>query len=284
MLLRIDDTDATRDGRRAEDAILRDLTWLGLDWDEGPVRQSERAERHRERPPPGRRARVLREGALYLSPPGLPAFVIVRSTAAPPTTGRAWWTTSTSASPTSSAAPTTCPTGRCTRPAFRALGAEPPQFIHHAVVLGEHGKLSKREAAASIADLRRAGLSARGGGEPARPGGQLRPRRGADAARADRPVRPRADRPRRAAAGAVAAATRWSTAHLSRLSEAELAEQVLAFAPAGTDPARCGRWCRRCAACTRCRRPATWWPACRAHPRPPPVARAGELRRASPSS
>ena len=31
-----------------EEAILADLEWLGLAWDEGPVRQSERAERHRE--------------------------------------------------------------------------------------------------------------------------------------------------------------------------------------------------------------------------------------------
>src|SRR5437868_13657468 len=46
LLLRIDDTDAARN----EDAggILRDLQWLGVVWDEGPVRQSERADRHRE--------------------------------------------------------------------------------------------------------------------------------------------------------------------------------------------------------------------------------------------
>ena len=31
-----------------EEAILRDLEWLGIAWDEGPVRQSDRAERHRE--------------------------------------------------------------------------------------------------------------------------------------------------------------------------------------------------------------------------------------------
>ena len=31
-----------------EEAILRDLAWLGVDWDEGPVRQSERLERYRE--------------------------------------------------------------------------------------------------------------------------------------------------------------------------------------------------------------------------------------------
>src|SRR6266545_4748709 len=45
MLLRIDDTDAARN----EDAgpILHDLDWLGVRFDEGPIRQSERAPLHR---------------------------------------------------------------------------------------------------------------------------------------------------------------------------------------------------------------------------------------------
>src|SRR4051812_36082303 len=48
MLLRIDDTDPSRNVPAGEDDIVRDLQWLGLEWDEGPVRQSERADRHRE--------------------------------------------------------------------------------------------------------------------------------------------------------------------------------------------------------------------------------------------
>jgi hypothetical protein len=44
MLLRIDDTDPLLD----EEAIVADLEWLGVRWDEGLVRQSERADRHRE--------------------------------------------------------------------------------------------------------------------------------------------------------------------------------------------------------------------------------------------
>src|SRR5919106_6582172 len=48
MLLRIDDTDPTRNVEGGEEAILRDLEWLGIEWDEGPVRQSERQERYRE--------------------------------------------------------------------------------------------------------------------------------------------------------------------------------------------------------------------------------------------
>ena len=46
MLLRIDDTDPARNVPGGEEAIVADLSWLGIGWDEGPVRQSERAERH----------------------------------------------------------------------------------------------------------------------------------------------------------------------------------------------------------------------------------------------
>src|SRR5579862_5340400 len=46
MLLRIDDTDPARNVPGGEDAIVADLSWLGIAWDEGPVRQSDRAERH----------------------------------------------------------------------------------------------------------------------------------------------------------------------------------------------------------------------------------------------
>src|SRR5690349_12107760 len=48
LLLRIDDTDPTRVTAGGEDAILGDLQWLGVGWDEGPQRQSERHVRHRE--------------------------------------------------------------------------------------------------------------------------------------------------------------------------------------------------------------------------------------------
>ena len=48
MLLRIDDTDVARNLPGGEEAILDDLRWLGIDWDEGPVRQSERRARYRE--------------------------------------------------------------------------------------------------------------------------------------------------------------------------------------------------------------------------------------------
>jgi glutamyl-tRNA synthetase len=47
-LLRIEDTDRARSTQEAIDAILDGLDWLGLDWDEPPVFQSERGARHVE--------------------------------------------------------------------------------------------------------------------------------------------------------------------------------------------------------------------------------------------
>ncbi len=55
FILRLEDTDAERSTAEAEKAILEDLRWLGLDWDEGPdrngdfgpYRQSERLEIYR---------------------------------------------------------------------------------------------------------------------------------------------------------------------------------------------------------------------------------------------
>lgn len=56
FLLRIEDTDQERSKKEYVDALMEDLRWLGLDWDEGPdkggeagpYRQSERTEIYRE--------------------------------------------------------------------------------------------------------------------------------------------------------------------------------------------------------------------------------------------
>src|SRR5205814_9640684 len=45
LLLRIDDTDPARNVPGGEDELLGDLEWLGLAWDEGPVRRGERRAR-----------------------------------------------------------------------------------------------------------------------------------------------------------------------------------------------------------------------------------------------
>lgn len=48
FVLRIEDTDAARSTQGAIDAILEAMDWLGLDYDEGPVYQTQRLARYRE--------------------------------------------------------------------------------------------------------------------------------------------------------------------------------------------------------------------------------------------
>jgi glutamyl-tRNA synthetase len=48
LVLRIEDTDRERSTPENVEQILDALRWLGLDWDEGPIFQTERVERHRE--------------------------------------------------------------------------------------------------------------------------------------------------------------------------------------------------------------------------------------------
>ena len=48
FVLRIEDTDLERSTAESTQAILDSMEWLGLDWDEGPIRQMDRLERYRE--------------------------------------------------------------------------------------------------------------------------------------------------------------------------------------------------------------------------------------------
>src|SRR5467141_701380 len=48
MVLRIEDTDRERSTPENVEQILDALRWLELDWDEGPILQTERSERHAE--------------------------------------------------------------------------------------------------------------------------------------------------------------------------------------------------------------------------------------------
>jgi len=60
LVLRVEDTDAERSTTDFEKAIIEDLKWLGLDWSEGPIRQSERTKRYSEV-----LALLLEQGWLY---------------------------------------------------------------------------------------------------------------------------------------------------------------------------------------------------------------------------
>ena len=48
FILRIEDTDQSRSTDESIQAIVEGLKWVGLDWDEGPYRQTERMTLYRE--------------------------------------------------------------------------------------------------------------------------------------------------------------------------------------------------------------------------------------------
>jgi glutamyl/glutaminyl-tRNA synthetase len=148
MLLRIDDTDATRNLPGGEAQILEDLEWLGLTWDEGPVRQSERADRYR--------AAVAQLG-----------------------TDRFEGTTLLREDRTATYQLATVvddidfgithvvrgndhrPNEEIHRRLHQALGTTAPEYVHHGLILGADGrKLSKRAEGATVASLRDAGIPA----------------------------------------------------------------------------------------------------------------------------
>ena len=60
LVLRIEDTDRERSTPENVEQILDALRWLELDWDEGPISQASRAQRHAER-----LAELLDSGAAY---------------------------------------------------------------------------------------------------------------------------------------------------------------------------------------------------------------------------
>jgi glutamyl/glutaminyl-tRNA synthetase len=154
LLLRIDDTDRTREVAGAVEAILEDLEWLGLPWNEGPARQSERAERHRDAAlgvgEPDADGSIRFRGTTLLRPDGSPTYHlasvvddhdfeithVVRGADHRSNT-------------------------ELQRELSRALGFEPPEYVHHGLLLGSDGKkLSKREGATTLAQYRDAGVPA----------------------------------------------------------------------------------------------------------------------------
>jgi glutamyl-tRNA synthetase len=60
FLLRIEDTDAARSTQESIQVILDAMTWLGMDWDEGPYYQTERTSFYQEAA-----EKLLREGKAY---------------------------------------------------------------------------------------------------------------------------------------------------------------------------------------------------------------------------
>jgi glutamyl/glutaminyl-tRNA synthetase len=147
MLLRIDDTDPARNLAGGEEAILRDLEWLGIAWDEGPVRQSERAERHREVGAPlGDRF----EGLTLLREDGSPTYHLA-SVVDDIDFGITHVVRGNDHRPNQA----------LHRGLFEALGATPPEFVHHGLILGPDGrKLAKRAPGSTVESLRDDGIPA----------------------------------------------------------------------------------------------------------------------------
>jgi glutamyl-tRNA synthetase len=154
LLLRLDDTDRSREVPGAVEAILEDLEWLGLPWNEGPVRQSSRLERHREaalqvgEPDPDGSVRF--RGTTLLRADGSPTYHlasvvddndfgithVVRGADHRSNT-------------------------ELQRDLSAALGFDAPEYVHHGLLLGPDGKkLSKRAGATTLAHYREAGVPA----------------------------------------------------------------------------------------------------------------------------
>jgi glutamyl-tRNA synthetase len=182
LVLRIEDTDKVRSSEEFERDLLDSLGWLGLSFDEGPYRQSERGSFYEEAA-----ARLSEKGltyeaedeagrrALYFRPPDragsfcdglrgeipfskIQDFVILKSDGTP--------------SYNFAAVADDLEMGithvirgeehlsNTARQAllYRALDAGGPEFIHLGLILGpDHKKLSKRHGAQSVAEYRRDG-------------------------------------------------------------------------------------------------------------------------------
>ncbi len=159
FVLRIDDTDPTRLLEGGEAAIEADLRWLGIAWDEGPVRQSERDAVY------AAAARIAeQEGGALRDADGslrLEGVTLLRPD------GSATYQLATVADDLDLGI-THIIRGSDHRPneathkrIARALGGGLPEVIHHGLLLGDDGKkLSKRHGHASVADFREDGVPA----------------------------------------------------------------------------------------------------------------------------
>ena len=145
MLLRIDDTDPARNVPGGEAAIVEDLRWLGIEWDEGPVRQTQRADRHRA---VGADLGERFDGVTLLRENGTPTYQLA-SVVDDVDFGITHVVRGNDHRPNEA----------LHRRLFEALGAAAPEFVHHGLILGGDGKkLSKRAEGATVASLREAGI------------------------------------------------------------------------------------------------------------------------------
>ncbi|MDQ4001945.1 MAG: glutamate--tRNA ligase [Actinomycetota bacterium] len=182
LVMRIDDTDLARSTREFERSQLEDLGWLGLSFDEGPYRQSERSPFYDEA------ARRLSEAglayeaedeagrrALYFRPPArsgafrdvlrgeihfsnIEDFVIRKSDGTPAYNFAAVVDDAGMGISHVIRGEEHLPNTARQALLYRALEEREPKFMHLGLILGPDGKkLSKRHGAASVAEYRREG-------------------------------------------------------------------------------------------------------------------------------
>ena len=182
LVFRIEDTDRERSKAEFEQAQLEDLEWLGLSFNEGPYRQSERGQVYERAV-----KRLVDSGltyestdkagrrALYFRPPersgsfvdglrkgvtfgGVEDFVILKSDGNPSYNFAVVVDDADMGITHVIRGEEHLSNTARQSLLYRALGAEEPRFIHLGVILGPDGKkLSKRHGAASIADYREEG-------------------------------------------------------------------------------------------------------------------------------
>ena len=182
LVLRIEDTDRERSTREFEEAQLEDLEWLGLGFDEGPYRQSERGDvyeaaagrlteaglAYRAEDEKGRRALYFRpseRGGSFRD--GLRGdvgfskvedFVLIKSDGTPAYNFAAVVDDAAMGITHVLRGEEHLPNTARQALLYRALGEEEPEFLHLGLILAPDGtKLSKRHGARSIAEHRREG-------------------------------------------------------------------------------------------------------------------------------
>jgi glutamyl-tRNA synthetase len=182
LVLRIEDTDRARSTTEFERSQLEDLAWLGLTFDEGPYRQSEREESYEEAARRLFEAGLVYEAedeagrrALYFRPPtrsgvfwealrgevrfsNVEDFVVRKSDGTPSYNFAAVVDDAAMGISHVIRGEEHLPNTVRQVPLYRALGEREPEFVHLGLILGPDGKkLSKRHGAASVAEYRREG-------------------------------------------------------------------------------------------------------------------------------
>jgi glutamyl-tRNA synthetase len=182
LVMRIEDTDLARSTREFERSQLEDLGWLGLSFDEGPYRQSERspfydeAARHlseaglayEAEDEAGRRALFFRpparsgafqdvlRGEIHFS--NIEDFVIRKSDGTPAYNFAAVVDDAGVGISHVIRGEEHLPNTARQALLYRALEEREPEFLHLGLILGPDGKkLSKRHGASSVAEYRREG-------------------------------------------------------------------------------------------------------------------------------